>query len=309
MIEENWDNTKLSSWQNCEQQGWYAHGYQGTGIVSSERSIALAWGAAFHAMVEKWCREPEISYEVYEQEFHKVFISLYDPVKIDILELQKDRHSVANASRLFREYQSRFPLELYKTIRVEEPFRLLLGQAGDRLIYWTGILDRIVQFQERIYFLELKTSSYRIDEKWAKQFRTSGQLRGYVWAGQQLLGKEFDGAIIHGVEKGVIPKILSRARKVSELIGAIGPLEILQGMVDEWKENTLRKITLINQKLESNSLLNMNLGDACNAYSFQGCPYRDLCGSTPEMRPQIIAERFRKRRWDPLAEERSKWVE
>jgi len=57
MIEEIYDNTRLSSYLNCEMQGYYAHGYKGTGIISREPSVALAFGLGFHAMAETWCNQ------------------------------------------------------------------------------------------------------------------------------------------------------------------------------------------------------------------------------------------------------------
>ena len=310
MIEETYDNTRLSSYLNCETQGYYAHGYKGTGIISREPSVALAFGLGFHAMAETWCNQLFKGQPTEWSRIQETFRAIWDkelPGELTAtLEMTADKHSIANAMRLFKGYAEKFPPSLYQTIEVEKPFKLPLGVVDGVQIYWAGILDRIVKFQEGIYYLELKTTSHRIDEKWLDSFKTSGQMRGYVWAGQQLLGQEFASTIVHGVEKAAIPKT-GRARKVDELIGA-GVLDVLQPLLNEWIGNTLRTIERIH-RIAKEDKYGMNLGDACNAYNFSGCPYRRLCGNDPGMRQQIIEENFVQRRWDPLAEQRSMIIE
>ena len=310
MIAQDWDNTKLSAWQNCEQQGHYAHPLDGPGIIVKEPSPALAFGLGFHAAAEEWCNQvvrmvPEDEAAQY-QAFLQARNRELSPEIVEHIDTTQDKHSIANFQRLFRGYKEKFPVSLYKPLEVERPFRLRLGEAKPGLeIYWTGILDRIVEFQGGIYFLELKTASHRIDEAWLRQFQVSGQLRGYIWAGQELLGKAFDGAIIHGVEKAPIPKT-GRARGVEELIGA-SMVEVAPELIEEWRHNTLDKIAQVND-VHVMGRYKMNLGDACNAYNFSGCPYRDLCGAPIGVRAQIMAERYVKRVWNPLAERRSQIV-
>lgn len=309
MIEETYDNTRLHNWQNCETQGYYAHSYKGTGIISKEPSVPLAFGLGFHAMVETWCNQLLKGQPTEWASIQETFRAIWDkelPSELTTkLEMTADRHSIVNAMRLFKGYAEKFPPSLYQTIEVEKPFKLPLGTVGDTQIYWAGILDRIVKFQEGIYYLELKTTSHRIDEKWLDSFKTSGQLRGYIWAGQQLLGQEFAATIVHGVEKGVIPKT-GRARSVAELIGA-GTVDVSQSLLSEWVENTLNSIEHIHH-IRKEGKYRMNLGDACNAYNFSGCPYRRLCGNDPGQRQQIIEENFVQRVWDPLGEVRSRIV-
>ena len=307
MITENWDNTKLSAWQNCEQQGAYAHPLNKPGIIAKEPSPALAFGLGFHARVEEWCNQAIRLVPEDEAAQYSAFLKARDqelpPEVIEHIDMTQDKHSIANFQRLFRGYKEKFPVSLYKPLEVEKPFKLYLGEAKPGLgVNWTGILDRIVEFQGGTYFLELKTSSRRIDEMWLRQFQVSGQLRGYMWAGQQLLGKAFDGAIIHGVEKAPIPKT-GRARSVGELIGA-SMVEVAPELLEEWRHNTLDKIAFVHA-MAAVGRYTKNLGDACNAYNFSGCPYRDLCGTPSGMRKQIIEERYVPRVWDPLASRRS----
>ena len=300
---EDYDNTKLSAWQNCEQQGDYAHGYEGTGIIPKEPSVALAFGLGFHAMADAWCNQWLRGENDIEKQ-HAAFIQEWErelPVELrESLELKLDKHSVTNAKRLFQAYCDKFPPTLYKPVEVERPFRFLLGElpSGDE-IYWTGILDRIVEFQGETYFLELKTSSRRIDENWLRQFQVSSQLRGYIWAGQQIIGKEFAGAIIHGVEKGAIPKTDRGKRSISEMLGA-SIVEVSPQLIEKWRVNTLHKIEAI-QAAEAAGSYIQNLGDACNAYNFSGCPYRQLCGNPKEIRERLIESEYVKRVWNPLA--------
>jgi len=311
-MEETWDNTKLSAWMNCEMQGFYAHGYEGTGIIPKEPSVALAFGLGFHAMVEEWClqylkgvEDEAAQYTAFEREWIREL-----PVeRREALELKLDKHSVANAKRLFRGYKEKFPVSLYKPLEVEKPFRFYLGQARPGLdVYWSGILDRIVEFQGETYFLELKTSSHRIDENWLRSFQVSGQLRGYIWAGQKLVGKDFAGAIIHGVEKGAIPKTTRATRTVSEMIGA-SIVEVSPQLIEEWRQNTLDKIASISHTVTAGRYV-MNLGDACNAYNWSGCSYRDLCGADIGMRERLIESGYVKRIWNPLdPEQRSRIVQ
>lgn len=309
MTTEQWDNTKLSAWLNCEQQGYYGHGYKGTGIVPKEPAIALAWGQAFHKAVETWCNEPDAGLDYYEAVFRGVYESLLPFDARNVLELKQDRHSIYNARRLLAAYIQKFVQSLYAPVVAERPFKEFLGLAGDTIIEWCGIIDRIVRYEDSFYGVELKTTSSYINENWRNQFNTSGQLKGYTWAGRQLYGDKFAGIIVHGVEKAAPPKpgYEKRARKPEELISAVGPIEFSPRIIQDWVENTLTKIEEIHRKLALGKFLR-NDGDACNAYNFHGCAYRGICGADPSIRQQILEENYVQRVWNPLAENRSEMV-
>lgn len=308
---EIWDSTKLSSY-TCEMRGHYAMERH---LVSKEPAEALAFGIGMHAARETWIKESisgDGNQVAIMGDAKTAFLTAWEkelPLEIrEVLEFNGDRRSYANFCRLFEAYVAKFPLSMYdKIVAVETPFTLFLGKTPNGLeISWSGILDLAVEWQGGLFYDDLKTSSYAIDDKFFNQFRLSGQLVGYAWAGQELGIGNFSGIMVHGIEVKVPQEGLKlkkdgtpyarQGRAVDAMMG-VDIIPVNSAHIEEWKEDTLRKIDKIHEAREIKHWTR-NRGELCS--SFNGCSYRMVCEALPELREQKIEMFYKAREWNPL---------
>ena len=301
---EVWDWTKLSAYSNCMFQG---HLFAEEHLRPNEPSEALAFGIGLHRMAEVWTRErvagmvDQPALELARAAFIRVWEAELPAELREKLEMEGNRRSVGNAVRLFEAYTRRFPLEMYDAIlNVEKPFTLPLGRTpGGVEVRWSGRLDRVVRWQGGVYYIDLKTSSFSLDARFFNQFRYAGQMLGYAWAGRELLGEEFTGIMIQGIEVKA-PAKTARGRTVEELIAQdIIPIHL--GHVGEWREKALRKIDQIHAA-RAVGYFEPAMGHACNVFG-NGCAYRELCWSPPELRGAKRETHYRMEPWNPLERE------
>ena len=315
---EIFDNHKVETYSDCEFKGWlsfeqlhpvHTDNLYDTGYTPKVPNVALAFGLGMHKMNEDWGKDIikglEVDSETYINSFREEWEKELPQELRENLELMGDKHSVVNAVRLFDLYRKRFPPDLYEPVVVEQSFSLPLDadfvdQA--RTINWSGILDKVVRHRGGLYFLEFKTSTYSIDEKFFTPFRTSQAIRGYTWAGQQSLGEDFRGTIVHGVCKRV-PAKNPRTLKPDDYLGA-EEVTLLPSQLEEWRVNTIHKILDI-YRMRREQYWIKDLGNACKQYT--GCEFRDVCGAAPESQQAMLDLGYKLRTWNPLAKgERSK---
>jgi hypothetical protein len=299
-VEELWDNTKLSAYMDCEMKGKL--GYE-EHLTPAEPSEALVFGEGIHKMVEVWTKQrmgsalESAAIHLAKEAFLTVWEAGLPPELREKLEFEGNRRSYANACRLFEAYTRKFPLEMYdKIVATETPFTVPLGHTpAGREIQWSGILDRAVIWQGGLYYVDVKTSSYSLDERFFNTFRLSGQMLGYTYAGEKLSLGKFDGVMIQGIEVKAPPKT-ARGRTVEELIQT-DIIAITPEHVEEWRVNTLQKIDDIHRARERKHWV-MNFGHACN--NFNGCAFKRICDAHPGVREQKKSLYYQQRVWNPL---------
>lgn len=298
-MSEIWDNTKLSAY-TCDMRGKLGMEEH---LVPNEPSEALAFGIGFHKAVEVWTQaniRGQHAIDVAGKAFLEVWEKELPQEKREMLEFSEDRRSYGNFLRLFEAYTRKFPLEMFdKIVAVEVPFTLYLGKtsAGEE-VSWSGILDRSVEWQGGLYYVDIKTSSYPCDDRFFNQFRYSGQMLGYAWAGKELGIGNFAGVMIQGVEVKSPPKT-SRGRTIEQLIQS-DIIAILPEHVEEWKVDTLAKIDRIYKLREGGHYVH-NMGHICN--EFNGCAFRRICTAHPDIREKKKADHYKRREWNPLNRE------
>ncbi len=297
---EVWDNTKLQAYA-CGMRGKL--GYE-EHLVSNDTAEALVFGAAMHKAAEEWTNaritgQPdnaaiEIGHAAFETIWHA---GLPEDVRAK-LEIDGNRRSIRNFQRLFKGYRERFPFESYtRVLGCEIPFTFQLGVTPQgREVYWSGILDRAVEWMEGIYYRELKTTSFQLDSDFFDQFRLSGQLTGQVWAGQQQFGTQFAGAVVEGIK--VEAPLKTKVRQASELASA-EVVDITQEAIEEWKRDTLQKVDDIHAMRERQHWP-MNRGDLCKQFH-GGCSMRLICMALPSARAAVKAQYYHERVWNPIS--------
>lgn len=294
---ECWDSTKLKAYA-CEMRGKL--GYE-EHLIPKEPSEAIAFGVMLHKAVEVWTQLGESSASVQAAETAAVFEweSMLPEETRSMLEMSGNRRSVGNFKRLFAGFRKKFPLQMYDSIiEVEHPFALPLGKTARGIkVAWCGKRDRILGWQGGIYYTDIKTSTFALDEAFFNKFRRSGQMIGYAWSGRQERGENFSGILIQGVQ--VQAPLKTKAKAAEELIQA-DTIRIADHQIDRWVESTLRKIDRIHFAREHGSWT-MDDGDLCQNYNRE-CQYAKLCNAPREQQPMLKQTLYTERVWNPLAE-------
>jgi PD-(D/E)XK nuclease superfamily protein len=299
---EVWDSTKLSAYADCEYLGKLQYEEH---LKSKEPAVALVFGGAFHKAVEVWTQRSSLpafdplgvdSVGAAEAAFITEWEAGLTLETREMLEFSGDRRSVANFKRLFAGYRKKFPLEMYQeVVACEVPFTLPLGTTpAGREVCWSGLIDRVVKWMDGVYYVDLKTSSYTLDAAFFNKFKLSGQIRGYVWAAEQLHpGEQFAGAMIHGVQ--VQAPLKTKVRLPEELVqGEVIPLS--QPQIEQWRQNTLRRIDVIHEARARGHL--RNYATRCSAFG-GGCEMKQVCWAEPDAEDTIKGLHFVERVWDP----------
>lgn len=171
---------------------------------------------------------------------------------------------------------------------VEMPFRLhielqstLTGE--DYLL--CGYLDRMVVFNDQIWITDWKTSKYQLNESYFHQYSPNNQMSQYSLAGTIIASAPIAGVIIDAAQLGVT---FSRFQR--------GNTTRTKAQMEEWLDDSIFYIRQ-NESFVAANHWPMN-DTVCNMYS--GCPYRPICGASPEIRPKLLEGLFHKRSWDPL---------
>jgi len=299
---EVFDSTKLSAYADCEYLGKLQYEEH---LAPQEPAVALVFGSAFHKAVEVWTQQrimqPPCIDTTAVANAEAAFVEIWEhelPLEVrEMLEFSGDKRSVGNFKRLFAGYRKKFPLEMYEAVLAcEQSFTLLLGTTpAGREVGWSGVIDRIVRWQDGIYYVDIKTSSYQLDDKFFDKFKLSGQMRGYTWAGQQLVGEEFAGALVQGVH--VQAPLKTKTRAADELVQCES-IPFVQSQLEEWRINTLHKIDSIHRAREI-GYWERNYASRCSAFG-GGCEMKRICWAPPEDQENRRQLHFKERVWNPL---------
>lgn len=223
---------------------------------------------------------------------------------------QDDKRSAQNALRIFTGYCEHYEPQTLKFPHVEIPFAILLGQitsggvekeipATVRDVIYVGIIDAVIEMHGALYVNDLKTTAWSVAQSWLDGFQVDQGMMGYVVAARELLGIESNKGLIHGMWIASAPK----SGKGKPLDEYFHTKELLwdEDQLSEWRTNTLNTIEEIELRKQDGKW-QMDFGQNCGA--FGGCPYRNICGSTPNAREQLLKMDCHKAVWTPLEDER-----
>jgi hypothetical protein len=258
----------------------------------------------FHKAVETWTQQAAIEHIPEQDAIANAEVAAKNiwekelPSEIRmILDLSGNRRSYENFKRLFAGFRKKFPLSMYtRIIEVEKSFALPLGTTTRGIkVAWCGKRDRVLEWQGGVYYTDIKTSTYALDEDFFDKFKRSGQMLGYAWSGRQQLGLDFAGILIQAVQ--VQAPLKTKTRMADELCQA-DTIRISDSQIDEWVVSTLSKIDRIHQAREEQRY-DRDDGDLCQNYN-RHCDFFKLCTAEPEARSVLKDRLFRKRVWNPL---------
>lgn len=300
---EMWDATKLKSY-SCMMRGKLEHEEH---FIPKGPREAIAFGQALHKAVEVWTQKSAIEGKTegeaviagMDAAIHEWRKELPQEYR-DGLELSGDRRSEANLLRLFDGFRQRFPLSQYeKIIECEKTFALPLGTTPQGVkVAWCGKRDRVVKpHGAGVQYVDVKTSTFGLDAGFFDQFRLSGQMLGYAWAGQIELGLEFEAIVIQAVQ--VQAPLKTRSKSGADLCGS-DTIDISEEMIERWAKNTLMRIDAIHTARAQN-YYPYDFGELCRSYN-RPCPMSKICQSPESMWPIVKEENYIQRVWSPFEE-------
>jgi hypothetical protein len=148
-----------------------------------------------------------------------------------------------------------------------------------------GYLDRKVNFNGSEWITDWKSTKYALDEKYFSGYSPNNQVSQYSFAGRIITQSAVRGVIIDAVQLGVTFARFARAE-----------ISRTDAQLEEWFRDAVYYIRE-NEKFVRENYWPQN-DTSCTKYG--GCPYKKVCGATPDIRPRLLEGLFHRRLWDPL---------
>lgn len=289
------DSTSLGTYKECPRKYYYSIIL---GLVPREESPHLTFGLLLHKAREDYDRA-RLSGRSHEQALDLVLDAVLRSTWNKALKRPSlGDHKTKNRMSLVRTVVWYLDVmaqkDSFETLRlangqpaVELSFRFAPGwytAEGEEIIL-CGHLDRIGLLNGIPYILDVKTTSQSLGESFFKQFSPHNQFSLYTLAGQVVYEQPIKSIIVDGVQVGVgfsrfQRKLIERSEE--QLVEWLGET---QEWIEEMGDSARRGRWKLNDK-------------SCDHYG--GCPFREVCGSSPSAREHRLKKDFVKRVWDPL---------
>ena len=285
------DSTSIGLWKACPRKYYYSIvlGYEPRVMASP-----LAFGIAFHTVMETW--EKLLSHQVDKYTAFTRVVRLAGLLG-DRLPPGDNSRSKETLVRSVVWYLDNFWEDKAITVRlpsgkpaVEMHFKLPFMDYRGQEVFICGHIDRLAQWQGKVYVSDFKTTKYQLDNHFFSQFKPSTQLPLYLTA-CHIIAEDVQnfpsahGVIIDGMQLGV--NFTRCARSVvefslEEINEYIEDLQYwIKSAMDACKENYFPQ----------NS-------ESCQKYS--GCHFLEICSKSPARRQAYLDGNFVKRVWSPL---------
>jgi len=148
-----------------------------------------------------------------------------------------------------------------------------------------GHLDRVVTFQDQRWITDVKTTKTQLSPEYFLRYSPDNQMSLYSTAGVIVFDESIAGLI---VDAGQIGVTFSRFQRQ--------PIRRTKSQLSEWLKDTELWIKAA-ERYATDNYWPMN-DKSCGLYG--GCPYRQVCGASPEIRPKLLQSLYDQRSWDPL---------
>lgn len=285
------DSTSIGLYKTCARKYYYSI------VLGYEPRIMappLAFGIALHTVMETW--EKLLFRQV---DKHTALIHV-----IRLAGLLGDKLTPGDTSRsketLVRSivwYLDVFWEDKATTVRlpngkpaVEMHFQLPFMNYCEHEVFICGHIDRLAQWQGKVYVSDFKTTKYQLDNRFFSQFKPNTQLPLYLTACHLIAETIQDfppahGVIVDGVQLGV---------NFSRFVRQIIPFSLEE--INEYIIDLKYWITQAMDACKSNYFPQNT--ESCQKYS--GCQYLEICSKSPARRDLFLNGNFVKRTWDPL---------
>lgn len=286
-IQYAWDATSLEYLKRCPQLYKYKmiDGWQ-----SNEEDIHLRWGSEWHLALQQ--------YELMKVDGLDHDEAVWHVIKELLLRTQdwKPDHKFKNKPFLVRSlirYLDKFKDDAAKTIILQDGkpaievafnFELDYGPTEDVKYVLCGHLDRVVDYNDEIFFMDRKTSSYSLNMNW---YHPHNQMTLYTIACKIIFNTVIKGGIIDHI-----------AIQVNDTKCERGFTHRTNDEMEEWLTDLEDWLRLAEFYAKQNYWPKNDT--ACDKYG--GCKFREICAKSPSVRERFLRSEFRQEApWNPLA--------
>lgn len=294
-----WDSTSLGTLKECPRKYYYT---MVLGRQPRAESVHLTFGAHYHKALEIYDHAISAGGD-HEDGLHAAVQYCFEATGTRLKSGQfvpwmsddrnKNRWTLLRTVVWYLEQFKEDPLHTIQLANgkpaVELSFRyetdiLIPGLQGEH--FWIcGHLDRLVELDGNIYFLDRKTSKNTISQDTFAGYSPDNQMSLY----------DFSSPVVYNVP--VKGGILDAAQV------AVGFSKFLRGFLhrtpkqkEEWYFDLGIYLRQAAEYAEAN-YWPMN-DKSCGNYG--GCPFRPICAKGPEVRSQFLLAMTKDRKWDPL---------
>lgn len=287
------DNTKLSTYRNCNRLYFYRYVLYWQSVTPN---IPAGFGICWHSAMDVVWKELSEHGTVEQvesttiramQAFQSRWADLrlpenpYEPYTLDIA-----------AEMVFTYIQRQVPFirERYKILQIEKPFVIPIFPDRDDT-YYCGRIDKVIEWNGGVWLVDHKTtarhygggrSKYKLDFKkeFVDSFSPNSQIEGYSVAVSLEYGSKFKGVLI---DAALVHKTERHFRTLAIDRGA--------HQLDAWlweAQQEIRRIDLDHQHLwDHRKALELSEGtdkflpafgkNTGHCSNYGGCPYQELC--------------------------------
>lgn len=281
-----WDSTSLKAFKACPRK------YQYMMIDKIRRrgaNIHLAWGIALHSALEAYDHAKALGLTEDEATYRAVQKALAAELP-ESEEKTKTKETLVRSVVWYLDHYAEDPAKTYILADgrpgVELSFKFHLTSMQGMDVYWAGHLDRLVEYNEQLWFMDRKTTKSQLDRRYFSQFAPDLQMYGYAFAGRVAFATPVVGGIVDAIQVGVTFSRFARHL-----------LHIRDTQLDEWLAGVQWALEQAHACAEREEWP-MNEA-ACNNYF--GCEYRNLCAHAPSERPFYMDD-YERFDWNPLEE-------
>lgn len=287
-----WDSSSLSVFKTCPRKYQYQYISQRHPKGSS---IHLTFGSAYHKALEIYDHKKSdgLDHEEATHEAIRYCLTFSDGPDPDP---NKNKFTL---TRTVAWYLEQFTNDACETIildngkpAVELSFKLELTQLpnttpeGEPYLL-CGHLDRLVSFQESLYFLDRKTTKGTLSQSYFNQFTPNNQMTIYHFASNIILPSGIAGGIIDAAQIGVGFSRFARTM-----------IHRSPDMIEEFLGDLSHYLSLA-EHYATDNYWPMN-DKACGDYG--GCPFQSICSRPPSIRNTFLNDNFyfTSSLWNPL---------
>lgn len=214
------DNTLLAAEAKCQTAATIRHIYERSTV---DESVTLVSGQAIHKGLEAFFKGASAAdalwaYEAFYKPWWERASRLEDVIRLlgGDAKVATDRRSYENVRLVLQQWfatHDRASIPFTADVAsVEASFEVPL--IPDEGIWYTGTPDigRVVTGDGSVWAVDHKSTG-RMTNEWRRNFRTSGQVSGYLWGLQQVYGERYTGMFINAIE---LTKVPQSTRKCSD---------------------------------------------------------------------------------------------
>jgi hypothetical protein len=287
-IQYAWDATWIELYKRCPQ----LYKYKRDGWTTNEENVHLRWGQEMHTCFRE--------YEIYKAGGHDHEDIVFQVVK-DLLLRTEDwnpDHKHKNKAFLVRSvirYMDKYREDPAKTVilangkpavEVSFMFELNYGPVEGQRYVLCGHLDRVVDFNDEIFFNDYKSTTTTPTEWYWNQFHPNNQMTLYTLACKIVFQTKIKGGIIESAQ------ILMDDTRFTR-----GLTYRTEEELEEWLQDLEHWLERAKDSAERNDWPKNDT--ACDKYG--GCKFRDICNKSPSVRQRFLASNFKKEEpWNPL---------